>query len=95
MVIICKIAISNVQLVKSNLKARKHYRLKLSTRKTLKMKFLIFNSLNTTCNSKNNFFKFATHKKQLAARKKQLATHNFISIWQNKFATHKITLQLI
>ena len=67
--IICKTDILNGQ----------HYRLKLSTRKTLKMKFLIFNSLNTTCNSKNNFFKFATHKNQLEALKKQLATHNFIS----------------
>ena len=56
---ICKIGILNVQLVISNLATRKHYRLKLST------------------------------------RKKQLATHNFISNWQNKFATRKFTLQLV
>ena len=93
--IICKIDILNVQLVKSNLATRQHYRLKLSTRKTLKMKFLIFNSFNTTCNSKNNFFKIVTHKNQLEALKKQLVTHNFFSNWQNKFATRKITLQLI
>ena len=52
--IICKIGILNVQLVKSNLATRKHYRLKLSTRKkqlaTLKIKFSI-------------------HKAQLAIRK--------------------------
>ena len=92
--IICKIDILNVQPGKSNLATRQHYCLKLSTRKTVKMKFLIFNSKNTTWNLKNNFFKFATYKKQLAARKKQLATHNFISNWQNKFATRKITLQV-
>ena len=37
--IICKTDILNVQLGKSNLATRQHYR--LSTRKTLKMKFLI------------------------------------------------------
>ena len=54
-------------------------------------------SLNgiTNCNPKNYFFKFITHKKQFAAHKKQLATHNSISNWQNKFATRKITLQLV
>ena len=58
--IICKIGILNVQLVKSNLATRKHYGIKLSTRKkqlaTLKIKFSIFNSLNSTCNSQNYFF---------------------------------------
>ena len=43
----------------------------------------------------NNLFKFATHKKQLAVRKKPVATYNFISNMQNKFATRKITLQLV
>ena len=32
-------------------------------------------------------FKSSIHKTQLTACKKQLATHNFTSIWQNKFAT--------
>ena len=49
------------------------------------------------------FLKFSTHKtqlatckiiKQLATLKRQLATHNFISNSQYKFATRKITLQL-
>ena len=66
--IICKIDILNVQIWKSNLATRQHYRLKLSTCKTLKMKFLIFNSWNTTSNSENNLYKFATDKKQLAVR---------------------------
>ena len=70
---ICKIDILNVELVKSNLATRQHYRLKLSTRKTL---------------SNANY-------KQLAAPKKLLKTYNFISKWQNKFTTRKITLQLV
>ena len=70
---ICKIDILNVELVKSNLATRQHYRLKLSTRKTLSN----------------------TNDKQLAAPKKQLKTYNFISNWQNKFTTRKITLQIV
>ena len=70
---ICKIDILNVELVKSNLATRQHYRLKLSTRKTLSN----------------------ANDKQLAAPKKLLKTYNFISKWQNKFTTRKITLQLV
>ena len=90
--IICKIGILTVQLVKSNLASRKDYRLKLSTRQILE----IFNFQFTKHNLQlEKLFKFVTHKKQLTARKNQFATHHFISIWQNKFATHKITLQLV
>ena len=89
--IICKIGILTVQLVKSNL-ASKDYRLKLSTRQILEIFKFQFTKHNLQL---EKLFKFVTHKKQLTARKNQFATHDFISIWQNKFATHKITLQLV
>ena len=104
-----KICIVNVQLVKGNFAASKHYHLKLSTRKFIILNFELvkssFQARKTNCLNfqlikqdsqlANYFLKFAIHKKQLATPKKQLAGRNFIFKSQNKFATHKITSQLI
>ena len=74
--VIRKIGIVNVQLVKDNFATRKHYHLKLSTRKkqlAIRTKKIII---------------FSTHKTQPAAR-------TFISNSKHRFATCKITLQLV
>ena len=59
------------------------------------MKFLNFKLRNYNLELVKLFLKFATAKKQLKPCKKQLATCNLISNSQKKFATRKITLQLV
>ena len=90
MIEIRKIGTINVQLVTGNFATRKHYHLKLSTLKkqlaTRKIKFSTHKTHLAT--RKNYFFKFST-------RKKQLATRDFIFDSRNRFATRKITLQLV
>ena len=85
-----KIGTVNVQLETGNFATRKHYPLKLSSRKkqlaTPKIKFSTHKTHLVT--RKNYFLKFVT-------RKKQLATPDLIFNSENRFATRKITLQLV
>ena len=83
-----KICIVNVQVVKCNFAASKHYHLKLLTRKVI---ILNFELVKSSWKLIKKLFKFSAHKTRLSTGK----LFSYISKSQNKFPTHKITSQLI